>query len=213
MAVNRVLITIPAVSGIPEDAITNTWAYTTLDTDQLTPGHAMQADLVDFYEAWATYRGALHDWDSATCRIYDLADTEPRTPFINELLGLSATAAATTLPSEVALCLSFQASPFSGAVQARRRGRVYLGTFATVAANSTDGRPNNTMVNLLSAAGGDLLAASQATSGAGSYIWCVVSMAGGGPAEFAAVEEGWVDNAWDTQRRRGLGFTNKNRFP
>jgi len=103
-----------------------------------------------------------------------------------------------SLPAEVALCTSFNASG-SGPAR-RRRGRMFIGPFNTGAlgtATSSETPPAGELMGVLRDATERLNSAM--------VVWggqlCVWSRA---DAELKPVTDGWVDNAWDIQRRRGV---------
>jgi hypothetical protein len=133
-------------------------------------------------------------------RAYKLGDAHgagvTREPLIREYQnGSPATAAS--LPSEVALCLSF----YAGRNLPRRRGRVYIGPLLTMAAftdSTTTGivRPSDSLRTAMTASA-KTLQASAVTAG---LRWCVLSQSDSNLKDITA---GWVDNAFDTQRRRG----------
>lgn len=200
MTLYRALVNIPAVSGIPRDAVVNTWSF---DVQGPITGvsASIESNLKAFYDAWANYRGALHAWTSATIRYYDLSAPKPRVPIGLTNLALSSAVQTTTLPTECALCFSFQGTPISGQKQARRRGRVFLGTLATVAQSSSSGRPAAALITAVVNAGSALKAGD---TGNINWTWVVVSDVGGEASASAQVVGGWVDDAFDTQRRRGL---------
>lgn len=82
----------------------------------------------------------------------------------------------------------------------RGRGRVYLGPFGTLANDSSSGRPSSTMRTAIRNAAQVLLDASSTSPG---IDWVVMTQAAG-PATSTPVHDGWIDDAWDTQRRRGI---------
>jgi len=82
---------------------------------------------------------------------------------------------------------------------------VYLPFFGETG-NDTDGRPTPAMVTALAAAGGALLTASTA---AATWAWLTYSTVAPG---YTQVVNGWVDNEWDTQRRRGRAATSRTTF-
>lgn len=101
------------------------------------------------------------------------------------------------LPEEIALCSSLLG--VGAAVPRRRKGRIYLGPF-NLDANDGTGQVSRPSFNLRSS----ILAATerlQQTLQAEDITWCVWSRAN---AALYPIGGGWVDNAWDTQRRRGV---------
>lgn len=201
-------------SGLPEDDVVNTWHFLTGGsfTDTFvtsTHTNEITARLQDFYtEPYPTNRiqsymsPRLNDND-ATVRIYNMQDAQPRTPVAINPLTIAFTGNA--LPSEVALCASFQATPASGMIQARRRGRVYLGPLneAALATGASEAPEPNFILEVVNA----MEALFDSNS---SCTWVVYSTV---DDDWSLVSEGWVDNAWDTQRRRGIRPTTRDTWP
>lgn len=152
-------------------------------------------------------------------------------------LTFSATVGTTSLPGEVALCASYRNN--TGAVvgggnfnapAARRRGRVFFGPIdSTQAAMTTpvagDARPSAGLLAALVENTNNLRVGS-GVSGAG-YTFVIYSRPYEGRNEIArpgrpslpaiparagqafVVEQVWVDDAFDTQRRRGTARTTR----
>lgn len=131
-----------------------------------------------------------------TYRIYDLADTPPRPVHIEES-GAYATAAFSTgnpLPEEVACVVSWQT-----AVRGPHgRGRTFLGGFATEA-SGTDTETGTARVH--ANLSGSIQTAADRLLGDNNQDVELHILGAQGPNR---VRTGYVDNAWDTQRRRGL---------
>lgn len=93
-------------------------------------------------------------------------------------------------PAEVALCLSY----YADTNQPRNRGRVFLGPFSASAINGE--RPEPRVMNAALA-----WARAIAAIGGGNVAnWLQRSATDN---NYSAVSNFYVDNAWDTQRRRG----------
>lgn len=200
MPIYRAQVVIPADSGVSKDACVNNWGFFTADTSAALVT-AITTPLKNFYDSWANYRAGLMAWTGTRMKVYNLSDPLPRVPVADITLGLSSAEQTTNLPGECALCLSFQAQRISGQSQARRRGRVYLGPFGSVANVSSTGRPDSTMITTI------LAGAEALRTAMGSTIasWVVISQPKPTmPITSSVVTGGWIDNAWDTQRRRGL---------
>lgn len=204
-----------AASGLPRDDIVNTWAFSGagLATEALAEEAVNR--LGSFYAAdiggqtvsgWLA--GDLLEPNGLQFSVYEITDPEPRAPIFEQLNTVITYSSAAPLPEEVACCLSFQADPNSGQSQARRRGRVYLGPLIASAAVQvgSDGpvRPSSTLVGTLLDHATALLDASDA-----EMHWSVWSRTAGA---FYRVTNGWVDNAFDTQRRRGADPTARSSF-
>lgn len=122
-------------------------------------------------------------------KVYDLADAQPRAPkaevIVNE--GLSP---VSTLPREIALCLSY----YSERNTARRRGRLFIPIPFKYSAAAA--RPTTAVMNALLALGDQL-----SGIGGADVDWSVYSRTTNALHKVSNV---WVDDEWDTQRRRGL---------
>lgn len=199
-----------AYSQRPEDAVTNTWhfenssPYEDIDNvrDMLYDFYNVQAPnapsiISDFYSG-LSLTGA---W---SLKAYALEDDKPRAP-VKTWTGNQEFGQSAILPTEVALVFSFQAAQESGLTQRRRRNRVYLGPFKADS-NDADGRPESDLVATMLFAGTELMKAS---ANSFRWDWHVYS-----PTQDAhyPVDNGWVDNAWDTQRRRGVIYTQRGSF-
>ena len=144
---------------------------------------------------------------------------------------LPAAASTSNLPEEVAIVATFHAAYGSSPERvpgglpgpegdtrprARLRGRIYLGPLSSAASNQPANEPARPHINLQNSLVGsmDRLATQLGTDG---LRWSVFSPtkaleaadinAGG-----ADVVAGWVDNAFDTQRRRGRRATTRVTF-
>lgn len=131
-----------------------------------------------------------------TVKCYDLGDAEPRRPKATKTLNPAASPASSR-PREVAVCLSFA----GGARQPHQRGRIYLVYDWIITGSTIPVRPPD---NVLS--GG--IAYANAFSGLGGVdiaweVWSPTRQLG------THVNYAWVDDEWDTQRRRGLRPTKR----
>lgn len=147
--------------------------------------------------------------------VYNLDDPEPRVPRYDQVWATGAGGFATqaALPEEVALCLSYEALPESGVAQARRRGRIYAGPLTLTSLLTTaDGRVT-TAAGLAASLGVQMKGLRDAAIGISSN-WIVYSptQAQFGLDPSAVIQQGWVDNAFDTQRRRGVEATVRSRW-
>lgn len=203
MASNLVQAIFEADSGLPEDRIINAWSFTTAASKDDSEAESIDDALIAFYGDIADL---LSVWlsGSVTFKFYDRADATPRVPWFTEtrvITGIS----ASTLPHEVALCLSFAAAPVSGQPPARRRGRVFLGPLSQGAASASTGRPAAGVISSIVLAAQDLLDASTGAS----WSWSIYSTVDDATRE---VLSGWVDDAFDTQRRRGVAPVGRTTF-
>lgn len=200
MADYAVQVTIPYKTGVPADVTTNVWHFHTT----VGEGDATQigAFLSTIYTAFIPYASSVLDFTKTGVKGYDLADPEPRSPAWSGTSDLGdGNDTNPILPEEVAACLSFRANLESGQPPARRRGRIYLGPLSTdVMADIGRSVLTGTFMD-------DMLAAYEAAwaeltdAGLSHSVWSPTDGVG------RPVVSAWMDNAFDTQRRRGVRAT------
>lgn len=211
----KVTVTIPRDSGLPADNTVNTfWFRTGLAEGVFTSGEAdTVADvLARFYNdpspggpatAVRNYMASVHG-DELIIKFYDHDTVLPagtqRIPYQTRerVLGAKSTS---TMPEEVALCLSYRAALESGTNPARRRGRIFIGPLGENAVQTiSDGRtrPPAELQNAL-IYGAQELQLGIRNIGA-NFDWGVYS-----PTDnaFNVIAHAWVDDAFDTMRSRG----------
>ena len=185
-------------SGLPEDVTVNTWSCVTSSVDPLEG----LADFIDevkgFYLSIDEHLSSKLS-GSLEFRAYDRNDPEPRTPVL--IVPETITPGTTAMPGQVAIVASFEAAPTSGSPQARRRGRVYIGPLSAATLNTSTGGPTTAVVGAVSDAALALATAGKAAAGWSWTVWSQVDEAG------RQVDRGWVDDGWDTQRRRKIAAT------
>lgn len=202
------------LSDVPADFITNTWYC---DGGDIGASPAEVAE--DFTQLLDTFYNAVdhllaHELhDGINVRAYNLSDAEPRVPVYETDLTF-VVPATTGLPAECAAVLSYHGAFGSGINKARRRGRVYIGPLNTSAVSAQSGRVLLTAQAIL-----DIKNAANALMAAGDVDkkWATfspTSVAGGMSIADATndVVGGWVDNAVDIQRRRGVKATARQSF-
>lgn len=195
-------------SGLPEDRFVNTFHFTWVTGDSyLDMVAAATAKVDDFYTASPGTEAAIGSYLSPyvnrafVVKGYDLSlPPGEREPF--EWPSTLPATTATGLPEEVAICLTIRGAP---PVTPRRRGRIYIGplsdTTNVIVPASTGGpaRPKVTSSNSVTEA--ILESAAALAGGPGLPVWSIRSVT---PTEnFVLVNDGYIDNAFDTQRRRG----------
>jgi hypothetical protein len=202
MAMYRIQYILHTLDGTPNNFVTNTFHVLAVDdADAL----AASIDIRGGYSTIVSYLSSLLTQNGHEFKIYNLEDPEPRAPTDEGSWNLSSAPAGSNLPPEVALCMSFQAEKISGVPQARRRNRVYLGPF-DVSACGTDGRPAPALVTLVADWGEAIFTAA----GLGTWDWAIYSTFS--PTTGVIAANGWVDNEFDTQRRRGRESTSRTTF-
>lgn len=217
-------VTLAAKSGIPRDATVNDWSF--IETGTLSPlsFDAIATMLTAFYNGATSTGNGVHTFLSnfisrttpVKIEIYNATGKEaggPANPLGSpvaerEFALQSGFAGAKALPTEVALVLSMHANLTNVQQEAgdtrpaaRRRGRVYLGPLSSVGLMNDDdnGRPDPGLVATVAEA-------MQSFNDFGAPVLAVWSRA---DAVFRPVVGGWIDNAFDTQRRRGEAPTTR----
>nr|CRY97718.1 hypothetical protein [uncultured prokaryote] len=188
------------LASVPADVVINTFVF---DKAGLVTGNGY-AEIVErldtFYYGLTGAQAAsvgsyLHNALSGLT--YYLRDTDAAKGTPGEEIESDdftrTSAISSSLPPDVALCVSYRAAP---PVTARRRGRIYLGPL----------RGGSTLVDsdgkLLDAAHDNIVAAAEGlstSSGSNPVRWVVASRAGNTAADIVS---GYVDSSFDTQRRR-----------
>jgi len=203
----RTMVVFENESGLPEDRFVNTWYF------RDAGGYSREEAAVQivqkiggFYNGGSTplssfFSGKIaRTANSAQVRVYNLQETEPRQPGIEEwTLGPGGSGA--DMPNEVAVALSF----FSGRNLPRQRGRIYLGPLKAIVAGNRVG-DMDVGQNLLGAVP---LALDILQSVGQAMTWCVRSDVTG---QMLPVTNVWCDDAFDTQRRRGKKPTTRREW-
>lgn len=210
--------TIHARSGLASDDAVNTWHFNTPDSSAIETDAAEAANMIyNFYtvgaapvlQLFSSAYAFAGDVAHQTIKTYNLDDAIPRVPITDSDVNVNfLSATGDNLPSEAAICLSFQGTRLSGVPQARRRGRVFLGPLRANTATTggtVSPRPAAAAIGSIITAATALKAASDASA---RVHWAVHSSYG----TSCLVDNGWVDDALDTQRRRGVAPTTRTVF-
>lgn len=209
MTVLTAQVTIPVDSAIPADAIVNTWHFSTDDVAAAGDYTAVATRLGAFYDSLDSVIANSVNPALARLKIYHVGDAENAPPHYDEAFPWTG-GTDDPLPHEVSLCLSYSAGFMSGVPMARTRGRIFIGPIGRGTQDpSNRSRPYIDAITALATAGDAL-----ATANTAGLKWVVFS-----PTIYAitpatdwadfGVTEGWVDNAYDTQRRRGQKATSR----
>lgn len=192
-SVYKVQVVLEHDSALPEDVTVNTWCVTTPATGNLAALEDFVGELQAFYE---TVDAQLSSRLSGIIRYkaYDLSDPTPRVPVYQAADTI--TPGTSAAPGQLSICMSFQGVTASGLPQARRRGRVYLGPVNVESIAPATGRLEAGTRGAVATAGDTLVTVSKAAT---DWEWSVFSDTNNSAV---SVDNGWVDDKFDTQRRR-----------
>jgi len=215
----RVQASLRSASGIPADANVNVWHWKGMATDREDSADEIIGAMTGFYvniaEIFCTNTtSGLIDY-----KFYDLADSMPRVPFRTVNASALTTTDGDGLPTECAVTMSFGGSAESGLAQRRRTGRLYFGCLTTGVTTTVTGfvqvsTPTRSLIQTAADAlitDPDPLKAIWAVfspTTAGSTPWSPTALA----TATTNVTEGYIDNAMDTQRRRGTLPSDRTTF-
>jgi hypothetical protein len=194
-------------SGLSEDQYVNQFAFehTGIGADGNDVVNDVAERLLDFYNVThapgtapvANYMAGTQIETTVRVKAYDLGTEAPRFPYETQF-ELSSLGAGAALPSEVAACLSYYATRN----MPRRRGRIYLGPLANTAVEQSAGGVVVSQGLRNALAGAAQALTTEAPSA--PVLWQLVSQRGGVSYR---VTGGWVDDAPDTVRKRGIAPT------
>lgn len=209
MAANHVIaqVVMPRSTGLPADVITNTFHFSKTPADDLaTVATELMAALTAFYNTGTnpvgTFIGPTVSRTAAAIQVkwYDGSLPEGARVPDTRTFTLATASGTTSLPSEVAVCLSFRSTASPAVARARKRGRIYLGPInssGTAGSPTVDLRPSPALLTALRDAGKALANASVLAG----HPWCVYSPT---QDDLFQITHVWTDDAFDTQRRRGI---------
>lgn len=203
----RVEVTLPYTTNLPRDIAMNVFHFTVPDEygegDFIAIAEALEEFYNDNVDGSNTNIARLISpvvsrGENACSMVFSDVQMDPSLPLFQADWTLGAPIATSSLPLEVALCLSIRATPAIPVPIRRRTGRIYLGPLVTTISQT----PANEMPNVSSALRGQLALACQRLidpETLDAQAWSIYSRVDDAAYE---VSGGWIDNEFDTQRRR-----------
>lgn len=203
------VVTMPYPTGLPRDVAQTTWSFITLDTTEETLDDVYDGLVEWWNDPLSPRTTAPGSWIStavvrAECRVelYDVTTLPAGPPIYERTFTLRApfSGSPNSLPLEVALVNSIRGAG-TGPLR-NRRGRQYIGPLnvGVISGASPMPRPDPGIIT-------DMVNSSQRlASKDGTYAWFIWSRKQG---EFHRVVGGFVNNEFDTQRRRGADETDR----
>jgi hypothetical protein len=191
MALFTVQVILTSASGLPRDNCVNVYHFTGTGGD----ADALAQAMVKAYEPVTDSGSAIiAGINRVSAKVYDGLGLAPNPPLAT-FAGPPITVAGVG-PREIALCLSTRGSPaLSGrppGLLPQERGRTFIGPIGTQHIGVE--RPSAFLRGKVLDVGSAIAAINTSQPG---FLW----VAGSARVE---VSEIYVDNEWDTQRRRGL---------
>lgn len=180
---------------VPRDRVVNTLHFANGSPDPIND--------TDYGDIASTVADAFHSFFTSIgtgsvpkrgyeTRVYELDDTKPRVPRATHTIAPTGAEDSDSLgPRQVASVLSYYSG--DSALAARKRGRLYLGPFAKSLLGSRVPTDITSQAHNLATAFG--------SAGGDNVQWVTFSRVGGG---HDTVAHWWMDDRWDTIRRRGL---------
>jgi len=192
----RMMVSTFKSTEMAEDHVVNTF-YLRREATILTDEDAgnLAQDAANLFK---TYRQLPIGWDRTECRIYDIADPEPREPLAVKQ-GIGGGISGNCGPREVAFCLSY----YADRNLPRNRGRMYLGPWRDTLMAERPGVGGSGISGEPRVVVEDLQAGLRALGGV-DVDWVQYSPTNGVAKD---VTFWWADNEWDTMRSRGLKAT------
>lgn len=196
MADFDVQVAMQGISELPEDRYVNTLHFSG------EFGGSEADELFTKYDEFFTTVGGGIAADGHTISVY-APGPNPGGPLLHReyaRAGGGGGPLSSQGPAEVALCLSYAAVDDPEASLPRRRGRIYLGPIK--GPNVGEARPGATVR-------GAALTLGQGIAQVGTALtttWVMLSRTDG---SYHKIEVCWVDDSWDTVRRRGLAPTQR----
>lgn len=204
MTLLKAQITLPFFSAIPTDVASNSLYFNTESVDPTANEYTeIAARITAAYNVIDTYISPVVNPRQGTIKIYNMTDPTPRQPVgapFNMPIGPGGS--GTGLPNEVAVVLSYQRTLTSGQPPARSRGRIYIGPLGSIALTMGTSTSFPTVaLNFRN----DLATFAQtlATPIIPTFPLHWVQYSPSNQTS-GSVTSGWIDNDFDTQRRRGF---------
>lgn len=204
MSICAIQVVLKTADGISANYCTNTY-HADIDRTAISPGPEDLYPIVAsaftgmYGDIFGIFGGLEQNGHEIT--FYDLSEPIPRVPFYMENWDFPAAISADKLPSEVSIVSSFKTNREAGKSDRNRRNRVYLGPLRPTTLDESTGRILDNTRTAIATAFQSI--ASQSGS-EDDWTWVIYSPTLG---ESYPVKEGFVNNSFDTQRRRGVAST------
>jgi hypothetical protein len=208
MTIAAVQVRFSRTSQLPEDIVIGTFHFfVSASTTVSAQAATIAQKVIDFYKRPALPGSAITQLmsniisrvaNAHEVRVYDLSQPTPRQPVYSQLFTILAAASAETYPAEVSAVLSVKAPVAPGGNPKRHRGRLYIGPLIP----GTNMGVVNGDLRISVGSRQQILDAALALMGTNADLvrWGVYSRV---DQQIRGITSAYVDDAFDTQRRRG----------
>jgi hypothetical protein len=229
----RATVNLPFTTGLPRDVSQNVWHFATESGDGSAVHGYWSENLPRFYNddlsggTFPEVSGFISAMVDRPLCFIEWALVDVATGVVSPVLDRQVftldpvSGGSTPLPLEVALCMSMSGGTAGdGIPAARQRGRIYIGPLTQLAVQTGGGypHPSDEIVGSITNAGRSMInigvtqrAIGGDSSNPDAGDWVVYGRKGPSTAPrdgiTTVVVRGYVDNEWDTQRRRGVDPT------
>lgn len=192
---NRAVITLNPSSGLPRDEVVNRIHYDVITTPALARATVNLA-IETFFDTVDIYLSALILQTGHVVTHYNLDDPPPRVPQGEFTFSFNSAPGVNRLPGEVAVVMSSRAAAISGVNPGSLRNRFYLGPISrdiVAVTGLIDSTVTAAFANALQTMWNSINASGEAEAVVYSDTL----------ATAYPIQTCWVNNEFDTQRRRG----------
>lgn len=200
----KVTVELESATGLPRDAQQNTWWFDGPDSPSVPQWEQFRSRLVSFYNSWGTSRSQLALSGAGRLLARDTELPAPAEPVYESPITVTKQNLP-PLPFDCAAVVTFAAQPVSGIRVQSLRNRIYLGGLTT-GPNDPTGRISSSFRTTVATGYNALVSALEAD---GEFEHVVYSTK---RDEVFTVWNAWMDNQWDTQRRRDQKATARSMF-
>lgn len=197
---------IQASSGASRDANVTTFAAqgdTAITSTEAIAWLAAVKQLFEDMKSYSAMRGRAQT--GHRFKIYDIDTPEPNYPIFDLPWAFDGAVGAVELPLEVQLCISYANNSAFTFPRARRRGRIYIGGWAST--RNDAGRPDTAVREGLPVSYLNYVVELLAETSLFAGVWSRSA------DDVFPIETVWVDNEWDTMRSRGGRSTARTTVP
>lgn len=200
----KLTVEINSPSGLPRDAQQNNWWFEGPDAPDNVEWEAVRSALSAFYAEWQSSRSQFSLVGTGRLLARDVGLPSPAEPVYESVMTFGH-ANKPPLPLDCAAVVTFAAPPTPGVKVQSLRNRIYLGGLATEV-NDSDGRIAGTFRTAVATGYNNFASALLANTDFEHIVYSPKL------DDAFVVDEAWMNNQWDTQRRRDRPASQRTMF-